>query len=67
MRLDLRSGQLVPKEELELYDVNIEVYIDGGWRVSTRALPLNIIEGLADGSINKIADDDSEEVAARIP
>lgn len=67
MRLNLRTGTMVSVGDVELEPINLEVFINGEWRSILRTLPKNVIEGLREGRIDKITDDDSEEVAARIP
>lgn len=58
---------MVSVGDVELEPINLEVFINGEWRSILRTLPKNVIEGLREGRIDKITDDDSEEVAARIP
>lgn len=66
-KLILALGQMIDEEESENIMADLEVYVDGEWHSLTVALPTWQYEALQAGRINKIASDDSEEVAARIP
>jgi hypothetical protein len=66
LRLVKRLGLMVEVTDLEMEQVRLEVYISGEWRETELSLPHDEVVGLREGRIDKIAGDDSEEVAARI-